>query len=197
MTTSVATSSSSSTGLSIRDLVLLISVKLNETNFLVWKKQLLPILKSYNLFSYMDSTVEPPPTKITNPTTNIPEPNPLYLEWKKQDLWLLGGSQATFSDSLIANTPVFSSARELYEYMESTFSSQVTAHNHHLRVQLQTIQKLNSSITEFLNKLKTISDALATTPSSISDADLVANTLRGLGPYYKSIENREKLPTFA
>ncbi|KAI3949710.1 hypothetical protein MKX01_040927 [Papaver californicum] len=199
MATTPATSSlSSSTGLSIRDLVMLISVKLNETNFLIWKKQLLPILKSYVLFSYVDYVVEPPPAKITNPTTNIPEPNPFFLEWKKQDLWLIGVLQATLSESLIADTIVFSLARDLYEYIESTFSAQVTARNHHLHIQLQTVQKLNSSITEYLNKLKTISDALATITSPVSDAELVAHTLRGFGADYESfvtaIETHEKLP---
>ncbi|OVA07312.1 hypothetical protein BVC80_1603g22 [Macleaya cordata] len=178
-----------------------VSVKLDAENFLVWKKQILPLLRSQKLFQYIDPFVSPPSQHSLDPATNVIVPNPSYTHWEDVDQTLITFLQATFVPSLLAQTPTFSTSLELYQYLESSFASQVTARTHNLQTQLQQIQRGTQTITDYLAKIKSLSDALAHTPTPVPDAVLVQNTLRGLGSEYDqfvtAIETRETLPTFS
>ncbi|OVA15310.1 hypothetical protein BVC80_4693g3 [Macleaya cordata] len=182
-------------------LIQAISIKLDSENFLVWQKQVDPLLESQELFDYVDPKSSPPPSHVLESSSNLIIPNPAYQHWKKVDKALITFLQATFTSTLLAQTPKFQSSRELYRYLESTFASQVTARQHHLQLQLQTIQKGSLTISEYIAKIKSIADALANTPAPVSDSKLVHDTLRGLGsdydPFVTAIETRDTLPSFA
>lgn len=42
-----------------------ITCKLSRTNYLLWKAQVVPILKGVQLYGYLDRTIPPPAAKIT------------------------------------------------------------------------------------------------------------------------------------
>lgn len=178
-----------------------ISVKLNDENFLVWKKQIVAVLNSLDIHDYIDSTKSPPPATIIDATTNNSMPNPSYLFWCKVDKSLITFLQATFDTPLLARTPTFTSSLELFLYLEKAFTAQITSRTHQLLTQLHQIQRGTRSINEYLGNIKTLADALSYTPTPISDPVLVQHTLRGLGAEYDqfvtAIETRESLPTFA
>jgi len=62
-----------------------INVKLNFSNHLVWKAQVLPYFKSQEVFGCLDGTIPPPPPElvVSSPTNNIVTTthNPLYNQW--------------------------------------------------------------------------------------------------------------------
>ncbi|XP_026438850.1 prolyl 4-hydroxylase 1-like [Papaver somniferum] len=70
-----------------------------------------------------------------------------------------------------------------------------------LKANLSTIQKGNSSISEYFCKIKEIADALASVHEPLSDLDLVSATLRGLGDdwidIYAAIRHRSTVPTIS
>ena len=55
-----------------------------------------------------------------------------------------------------------------------------------LRLQLQTTKKGSSTITEYLQRMKSIADNLAAAAQRVSDTDLVLYILGGLGPEYEA-----------
>lgn len=65
----------------------LISVKLNDTNYLLWKTQFNPLLKGYRLMGYIDGTYPKPARTLPNTETV----NPAYTKYEEQILlgWLL------------------------------------------------------------------------------------------------------------
>ncbi|GKC14417.1 retrotransposon protein, putative, ty1-copia subclass, partial [Tanacetum coccineum] len=71
-----------------------ISCKLTRTNFLLWKAQVIPILRGVQLFGHLDGSMPAPPTTaVTGPSAAGKEttepvkesPNPEYQTWVIQD----------------------------------------------------------------------------------------------------------------
>nr|XP_051196491.1 extensin-like [Lolium perenne] len=66
----------------------LVTVKLNPDNYLVWRAQVLPLLRSYYLDGYVDGTIPcpPPMLQVLAPDgTPMALPNPAHRQWMAQD----------------------------------------------------------------------------------------------------------------
>ncbi|KAI3933211.1 hypothetical protein MKW92_018816, partial [Papaver armeniacum] len=72
--------------------------KLNSTNFVLWKSQIVPLLKSFDLYKYVDGYTPAPPEFVRDPTTQTPIDNPDYLQWNHQDKLLLSWLISCLSD---------------------------------------------------------------------------------------------------
>jgi hypothetical protein len=70
----------------------LVTVKLNPDNYLVWRAQVLPLLRSYYLDDYVDGTVPCPPPMVhvlAPDGTPMALPKPAYRQWTAQDQAIL------------------------------------------------------------------------------------------------------------
>jgi hypothetical protein len=68
----------------------LMSVKLDSTNFIVWKHQLSSILKAYSMIDFVDGTVPSPSRFLTDAEGNLTSnANPEFKLWNTRDLALL------------------------------------------------------------------------------------------------------------
>ncbi|XP_058003634.1 uncharacterized protein LOC131180055 [Hevea brasiliensis] len=73
-----------------------ISVKLNSSNYVLWKAQLVPLLHGYNLSRYISDTATPPSQFLEDN-----KPNPEYDLWTLADQ--LAALQAPVSDETLVN----------------------------------------------------------------------------------------------
>lgn len=82
-------------------------------------------------------------------------------------------------------------ARDVWIALERRFISLSRSHIIQLKTQLQVIKKGNHSITEYIQKIKHLSDILAAVSCPVDDEDLIIHTLNGLpseyGPFKTSI----------
>ena len=80
----------------------LVSVKLDATNYVIWKYQILSIFESYSLLDMVDGTSSPPAQYLADAndesSLNV---NPLYKQWKARDQALKTLINATLSPSAI------------------------------------------------------------------------------------------------
>ncbi|XP_070667814.1 uncharacterized protein [Malus domestica] len=77
-------------------------------------------------------------------------------------------------------------SRSLWQSLERRFVGASRTHVHSLRSKIQTIQKIDSSMPDYLNSLKEIYDKLDAVGDPISESDLVAYTLSSLPDAYES-----------
>ncbi|XP_050123888.1 uncharacterized protein LOC126601245 [Malus sylvestris] len=77
-------------------------------------------------------------------------------------------------------------SRSLRQSLERHFSSASRTHIHSLCSKIQTIQKGDSSMTDYLNSFKEIYDKLAAAEEPISKSDLVADIVYVLSDEYES-----------
>ncbi len=184
--------------ISLSNIINYVSIELDETNYLLWRSQFVPILVANDLYGYVDGSITPPPT-IINSTEGKESPNPDFLSWRKTDQFVLSCINATLTQSILAQVLGHSTAHQVWASLHLMFLEQSQARFDLLKGDIQSIQKGTSSISEYLNRLKHIADSLAALQHLVPDKELVGHALNGLGPEYTNfvvmMENRELPPT--
>ncbi|PRQ17015.1 putative transcription factor interactor and regulator CCHC(Zn) family [Rosa chinensis] len=155
-----------------------IPLKLTKENYLMWKDITTIVLQNYEMYGMVDES-EPCPPQFIN--TDL---NPAYTKWVKKDrtcrIWLI----ASLSESVLPFTVGSTSARSLWLTLERRLSTLTRSHVLQLKRRIQTIQMGSLSITDYLQQIKTVADALAAAGAPLDDSDLVAHTLHGLTDDY-------------
>ena len=72
----------------VSNLTSIITVRLDQTNYMVWQLQVKNALRANQLLEYVDGSKLQPPERITNDTGNVIE-NSEYLEWINVDRQLV------------------------------------------------------------------------------------------------------------
>ena len=65
--------------LSISTIIHMLNIKLNSTNYLLWSKQMLPLLTYQQLLPYVDGSSPKPAATIVSGDTSTA--NPVYAKW--------------------------------------------------------------------------------------------------------------------
>ena len=135
----------------------LMSVKLDSTNFIVWKHQLSSILKAYSMIDYVDGTVPSPTRFLTNAdgalTTTV---NPEFQLWNTRDQGLLALINSILSHSVLSMVVGHNSAQEVWKTLEHRFTSTSRANVLNLKIELHNLKKGSESISSYLQKVKNI-----------------------------------------
>uniref|UniRef100_A0A803PJV9 Retrovirus-related Pol polyprotein from transposon RE1 n=1 Tax=Cannabis sativa TaxID=3483 RepID=A0A803PJV9_CANSA len=158
-----------------------LTVKLDRTNFLSWKSQVLPTVIGHDLDEILLAGIPPPAQLVSG------EPNPMLRQWKRQDQLLLSWLRASMTDAVLASVANFTSSHSVWRALEQRFSSQSKARLLQLKSQFSTLRKGGQSISDFSDKVQSIADSLAIAGSPIQDQDLILQLLNGLGPEYDSV----------
>uniref|UniRef100_A0A2N9J182 Integrase catalytic domain-containing protein n=1 Tax=Fagus sylvatica TaxID=28930 RepID=A0A2N9J182_FAGSY len=177
------------------------SVKLDSTNFIVWKHQLSSILKAYSMIDYVDGTVPSPTQFLTNAdgalTTTV---NPEFQLRNTRDQGLLALINSTLSHSVLSMVVGHNSAEEVWKTLEHRFTSTSRANVLNLKIELHNLKKGNESISSYLQKVKNTRDKLVAVGTLIDNEKLLHIILKGLpreyGPFCSAIRTRNELVTF-
>lgn len=186
-TASSSTSSSSSANLINRPLLLLsnmtnmMTVKLDKTNYIVWKHQISMVLETSSLFKLLE---EPQliPYKfledLSSNSTSILNPN--FLIWKSKEKALLTFMSSTLSRSILAVTVGCTSAMEVWKVLENRFSSISRSHIMNLKGELHNLKKGADSMDLYLQKIKVLRDKLLVVGLIVDDEELLHIAIRSI-----------------
>ena len=112
---------------SLSNLPFTISVKLNSSNYPIWKAQALPYFRGQVVFGYLDGTIPTPSQEIDalHPDTGaiIKIPNPHYLQWLRQDSLILATINVSLTKDVLTQAMSYTTSREVWLALELTFSS--------------------------------------------------------------------------
>uniref|UniRef100_A0A2N9J542 Reverse transcriptase Ty1/copia-type domain-containing protein n=1 Tax=Fagus sylvatica TaxID=28930 RepID=A0A2N9J542_FAGSY len=133
MTTSSTSSSTISAPLNsssptpgLINLHLVITIKLNRDNYLLWKTQLIPYLRGQHLLGYVDGTTPLPPQMISQ-TAKSGEtsllPNLAYARWIQQDQIILSTIISSLSESLMTHIVGLSTAHDKLKQLVDTLAT--------------------------------------------------------------------------
>lgn len=138
----------------ISNIEILISVKLGNRNYLLWKSQFLPVLRANGLIGFVDGSNVCPPEYLLDLEGNpSKEPNPKYSEWVQHDQNVLCWINATLSESVLAHVVGLSSARAVWAALEKRFASLSRSHIIQLKTQLQSVKKGNQTVAEYVQEI--------------------------------------------
>jgi hypothetical protein len=108
----------------------LISQKLNQTNYLTWKRQIIPFIKSHRLYGHIDGSSPTPPEFTTSEVKNdagqvestLTVPNPDYEAWAAHDQALVAYITFTLSEEVLAGIDDDLTAFQLWHALATTYS---------------------------------------------------------------------------
>lgn len=176
--------------IAISNITNLVTVKLNQENYLLWKYQMMNVLKTLGLEKFIDSSILPPPVSSSE-----------FTKWIKTDAYVTMCLNATMEASVAHIAVDADSASKLWSIIEETYLQHAFAKKSYLMTQFQTLKQGTLTVNAYCDEIKRIADSLRSIGDPITDLNLVLRTLNGLNqsfnPFVLSIENSDKPPSFA
>ncbi|KAK0584750.1 hypothetical protein LWI29_017933 [Acer saccharum] len=162
-------------------------IKLDRTNYLLWKSQLLPIFYGSDTIGMIDGTISAPSETIVVDSKTIC--NPAYSKWKKNDQLLLSWLHTTMTPAVFAQVINYKTAHSTWEALSRAYTSQTNARYYQIKHDLSTIRKGSSSITEYMDRIRLLSDELSLIQQPMSDREIIGCVLDGLDLDYDVVVN--------
>ena len=105
----------------------LVSVKLNQNNYVLWKYQITSILKAYNILGFVDGTQSSPAQFLTS-NEGITKENPFFQQWISRDQSLLTQINSTLSPIALSSCLTYNSSWSLVNSWEAIHFSFTIKH---------------------------------------------------------------------
>jgi hypothetical protein len=135
------------------------SIKLDSTNYMIWKLQISAILDAYSMIEHLDGTIAQPRQFLIS-EAGVQSVNSEFLAWKKRDKALLTLIYSTLSPPVLAMVVGKGTSQEVWETLEERFTCTARANVLNLKLELQAIRKGNESVSSYLQRIKTTRDML-------------------------------------
>uniref|UniRef100_A0A2N9EX53 Reverse transcriptase Ty1/copia-type domain-containing protein n=1 Tax=Fagus sylvatica TaxID=28930 RepID=A0A2N9EX53_FAGSY len=147
----------------------LMSIKLDSLNYMVWKLQLTTILEAYSMIDHIDGSVQKPSQYLVDAEGNLTtRANPSFLSWKKRDKALLTLIYSTLSPPVLSMVVGLNSAQEVWNTLETRFTSTAPANVLNLKLELQSVKKGTDSINAFPKNTPSFNSTIRTRDDSLT-----------------------------
>ncbi|KAL5781087.1 hypothetical protein ACOSP7_006116 [Xanthoceras sorbifolium] len=160
--------------------------KLGDNNFLLWKQQVTAALKGLGLLGFVNGTVTCPSTTIQG-AGNEQVINPFYEYWQRQESLIVSWLLSSISDNYLTDLVGSDTSTEIWSTLLRLFLSQTRARVSQYKQEIQKLKKNNLTMREYLSKMKSLSDALASVGHKLSDDNQITNITNGLGSEYEYV----------
>ena len=168
----------------------MMTIKLDNTNYIVWKHQITMILETYSLYDLLEEpqlALEKFLKDLSGAYTAIV--NPEYTLWRSKEKALLTFITSTLSPSILSLTVGCTSALEVWKVLENRFSSISRSHVMNLKGELHNLKKGADSVDAYLRKIKVVRDKLLAVGVILDDEELLHITLKGLPKEYNAFRS--------
>jgi hypothetical protein len=164
-----------------------VTVKLDHTNYLMWKFQITGILDAYSLLDHLEDPI-PCPSKflLGQNGAETQEVNPSYVQWKSRDKTLFSLLSSTLSPSAISLVMGQTTASGIWKVILNMYTSISRSSIVNLKRELHSIKKHSDSITQYLQKIKEARDKLVSVGVFIDDEEILHIVLQGLPTEFHS-----------
>ena len=163
----------------------MMTMKLDFTNYMVWKHQIVVILEAYAMIGFFDgSCVAPDPFLKDSSGSFISKPNLEYLSWKNREQALFTFINSTLSPSVLAIIVGQKSAKGVWNVPEKRFDPVSRSHVLSLRNELLSIKKGFESIDSFFQTTKEVKNKLSFVVVFIDEEQLIHLVLEALPQEY-------------
>jgi hypothetical protein len=162
-----------------------ITIKLTPDNYIFWRAQVLPLLRSHYLMGYVDGSLPCPPALIDS--VHGPVVNPAHRVWTAQDQANLSSIQGSLSPTVAGMVVFAATSCEAWKTLESSFSAQSQARANSLRRELGECEKLDMSAKDYYNKVRGLADTLASIGQPLSDSEFNSYIVNRLDEEYDGL----------
>lgn len=164
--------------------------KLSKNNHLLWKKtQVLPIVRGARLEGHLTGDSKPPATeldaKVDGKETKIV--NPAYEAWMATDQQVLGFILSSMTKEVLQQVTSFTTVASAWKILAESYGSVTCSRVVNTRIALATTHKGAMSVTEYVAKMRALSNEMNAAGKPLGDEDLVSYILAGLDIEFNSV----------
>ena len=170
----VSLSSNSNTTISVSSFTFTSPIKLDRSNYIIWKSHILSSVRANGLEDHLDSSKSCPDQFLQSESENSEvetQINPAFTTWKRKDQMLLSWMLSFINLEILSPVVNSETSLELWTNLEQQFGYETFAKKVHLKMMLNNLRKGSMPMTEFFGKLNTITADLAIAGSPISSLD--------------------------
>ena len=166
-----------------------VTLKLNDSNYLLWKTQFESLLSSQKLVGFVNGSVTVPEKTISvvHGEVTVQESNPLYEEWFCTDQlvrsWLFG----TLSEEVLGSVHTVQTSRDVWLSLAENYNKSSLSREYALRRSLQLITKKDKELSVYHREFKTICDSLSAIGKPVEESMKIFGFLNGLSREYDPI----------
>ena len=107
----------------------MMTIKLDYSNYTVWKHQIEVILETYSMIDILDDSITIPNNFLKDSSSNLTiEINPNFISWKNHEQAMFTFINSTLSPSILALTIGQKSANEVWKALEKRLASMSRSH---------------------------------------------------------------------
>ncbi|KAK9903023.1 hypothetical protein M0R45_001321 [Rubus argutus] len=159
----------------------LISVRLDNSNYVTWKFLLETMLKGCGLLRYVDGSFPCPPQHMIREEDGVTsEMTQQYMNWEQNDSAVMSILAATLSSDALSFVVGCKTSRELWCLLKERYASISRSNRMRLKTIFQNLQKGSDSIDKYLLRVKIACDQLANVGVHMPDEDIIVTVLHGL-----------------
>ncbi|XP_038972179.1 uncharacterized protein LOC120104690 [Phoenix dactylifera] len=159
-------------------------LKLKPINFSFWRAQFVSLVIGYDLMGYIDGMIKRPTTVSFSQGD---APVAAYSHWLCQDKLILHAIFSSVSETVIPLIATCETSHEAWITLTRLYANKTRSRVTQLKESLSLAQRGSSSVTEFLQSVKSFVDELATIDTPLSPDDLTLYIFNGLGPKFRDI----------
>ncbi|RVX10653.1 Retrovirus-related Pol polyprotein from transposon TNT 1-94 [Vitis vinifera] len=174
-------SSSNHNSVSLLSLNHALPIKLDRSNYILWKTQMENVVYANGFEDYIEGTKSCPPKEL--PTGDL---NPDFVQWRVFDRMVLSWMYSTLNPDIMGQIVGFQTSHEAWMALHKIFSASSKARIMQLRLEFQTTKKGGDAMLDYILKMKTISDNLAAVGEPVKERDHILQLLGGLDPSFAS-----------
>ncbi|KAL4272896.1 hypothetical protein GQ457_13G028570 [Hibiscus cannabinus] len=161
-----------------------VNIRLDDFNYLLWKQQVILMIRGHDLEHYLDPDT-PVPSKVVTDATGQISLNPAYRRFKKEDSSLASWLLSTISASILPQLVGAETSAAIWTTVQKLYSNFSTTKIMNLHCRLRALKKGTLSIREYTTQVKEICDLLATSGSPVAEVEQIATILNGLTAEYE------------
>ncbi|MBA0818004.1 hypothetical protein Gohar_025573, partial [Gossypium harknessii] len=163
-----------------------ISVFLDDNTYLLWKQQVLLAVKAHKLQRFLDIQQPLPPQFISDDSGGQHE-NPEFERYEQQDSALASWLLSSISQAVLPHLIGMDTSAKIWNAVDALFGSKTTSKLMFYRRNLHSQRKGDLNMKDFLMRIKSCCDNLASCGEVISEREHVTAILNGLPPEYESV----------
>lgn len=176
----------------------LISVKLDEKNSKQWKQQIEGVIRGHKLQRFVTTPLVPQRfLPGADPVTG--GVNPSYLDWEQQDALIYTWLFSTIADFILLKLVDCTYSWQVWSEVQRYFNTLLTTKARQLRSELRNLTKGSRTITEFMIRVRDISESLVSIADPVPQRNLIEIVLDALpeeyDPIVDAMNNKEDLST--
>lgn len=155
-----------------------VTLKLNDSNYLLWKTPIESLLSSQKLLGFVNgASVAPEQTRtVTRDEVKVEEPNPLYESWFCSDQLVRSWIYGTLSEEVLGTVHSLSNSRDVLVSLAENFNKS-----------LQLLTNKDKSLSVYCRDFKAICDSLSAIGKPVEESMKIFGFLNGLTRDYDPI----------